>query len=259
MSAFAKLPPLACVAALAARGLLAQSESPLTFEVASIREHGPAVFRPLTAETGPGRFVRGNIKVKDLVEWAYDLAGYQIAGGPEWFNSQQLRSDRYDIEAKIGGSASPDQIRLMVQSLLADRFQLKVHREMRELPVYALVVARNGPKLKLAGELAPGEHGGYLIGGGFMQARKTSAADLAKGLTIMVDRPVLDRTSLAGDYEFKLQFDQSSTGRATATPGDPRQPSIFTAVQEQLGLRLEPQRAKVEILVIDSVERPSPN
>jgi uncharacterized protein (TIGR03435 family) len=111
----------------------------------------------------------------------YDLAGYEIAGGPEWFNSQQLRSD---IEAKIDGSASPGQIRLMVQSLLADRFQLKVHREMRRLPIYALAVARNGPKLKLASELRPGEHGGYVILSGVIQARSSGAPDLAKGLSV---------------------------------------------------------------------------
>ena len=131
--------------------------------------------------------------MKDLVCWAYDLSGFRIAGGPDWFNSEALRSDRYDVEAKIEGTVTLDQIKLMVQSLLADRFQLRVHKEMRELPVYALVVARNGPKLTLARELPPGTHGGYTVLAGLVQARSTDVADLTKALTLEVDRPVLDK------------------------------------------------------------------
>jgi uncharacterized protein (TIGR03435 family) len=264
MSKLAKLLWRSSIAVLAVPGLLGQSENLPSFEVASVRPHGPTVFRPLTAETGPGRFVRGNVKVKDLVCWAYDLLGYQIAGGPDWFNSQELRSNRYDVEAKIdqakiGGKVDLQQIKLMVQSLLADRFQLRVHREMRELPVYALVVAEKGPRLRTVkdAELGPGKELVALYGA--ISARSAGATDLARVLTVIADRPVLDQTGLDGKYDFELQFDQSSTGRGNQRPVDVGKPSIFTAVREQLGLRLDPQRAQMELLVVDHVEKPTDN
>ncbi len=264
MSRLAKLLGRISLAVLAAVGLFGQSANPSAFEVASVRPHGPTVFRALRDETGPGRFVRGNVKVKDLVGWAYDFQFYQVAGGPDWFNSQELRSNRYDVEAKIdqtatGGKVDLQQIKLMVQSLLADRFQLRVHREMRELPVYALVVALNGPKLRTAkdAELGPGRGPVALYGA--VSARSAGTAELAKVLTVMLDRPVLDKTGLDGKFDFELQFDESSSGNGNQGPVDVGKPAIFTAVQEQLGLKLVPQGAPMEILVIDQVEKPSEN
>jgi uncharacterized protein (TIGR03435 family) len=259
MSRLAKLLVRISLAALAAVGLFGQSANAPAFEVTSVRPHGPTIFRPLKDETGPGRFVRGNVKVKDLVGWAYDFQFYQIAGGPDWFNSQELRSNRYDVEAKIDGNVDLQHIKLMVQSLLAERFQLRVHRETRELPVYALLVAVHGPKLRPAKDAELGSGRGPVALYGAVSARSAGTADLARVLTATLDRPVLDQTGLDGKFDFELQFDQSSTGRGNQNPGDVGKPSIFTAVQEQLGLELNAQRAPMDILVVDHVEKPSEN
>ncbi len=239
--------------------LAGQSEAP-TFEVASIRAHGPGVLRPLREETGPGRFARGNTKVKDLVCWAYDLPTFQISGGPDWFNSRDLRSNRYDVEAKIDGPTELKDIKLMVQSLLADRFQLRIHRATREVPVYALLVARNGPRIRTAKDTELGSGpAGFQVRYGTILVRSAPLASLVAALNLIIDRPVLDKTGLDEKYDFRLEFDQSSTGRGGELPYDVGKPSIFTAVEEQLGLKLEPQHADMEMLVVDNVEMPSDN
>jgi len=253
MSRPAKLP---WIAALAAGFIFGQPGDLPKFEVASIRPSDPHRVAPKSV-SDPERFVRGRATVKSLVEWAYDIEFYQLDGGPEWSGS---RSSAYDVQATTGGTADMRQIKLMVQSLLADRFQLKFHREMRQLPVYALVVANSGPKLRIAKDLEFGEKPRMALLYGTISARSAGAADLAKILAPVAGRPVFAKTGLDGAYDFEVQFDQSSAGtHPDPRPRDAGQPSIFTALQEQLGLRLEPQRAMLEILVIDNIERPSPN
>jgi hypothetical protein len=154
----------------------------------------------------------------------------EIIGGPEW-----IQSENDDIVAKSAGPADANQMKIMVQSLLVDRFQLKAHREVREFSVYGLELGKKGLKV---------------------EAVPASLADLAQLLTIMLDRPVLDKTSIDGRFIYDLAFDPAIL-RGGSNLADDSKPSIFTAVQEQLGLKLEPQKAPIEVLVIDQIERPS--
>jgi uncharacterized protein (TIGR03435 family) len=160
-----------------------------------------------------------------------------------------MDSAGYDIKAKAEGNAGDD-LWPMVQTLLADRFQLKFHRETRELPIYALVVAKNGAKLHAVSAAGLGVG----MGKGRFNGRGADMPTLASVLSNELGRLVFDRTGLSGFYDFTLTFEPDDT-RAADTAG----PSLFTALQEQLGLRLEPQKGPVETLVIDHAEKPSAN
>ena len=244
---------IALVAIWTSCGLFGQPADGPTFEAASIRPTTVMLAHPVE---GPRQFIRSG-NVKNLVQWAYDVDRYQISGGPEWFSS-----DSYLISAVASGDTNLGQMKRMVQSLLADRFQLKLHREPQEVPVYDLIVGKNGPKLTPAKvEVNPATASGPYGGAGFISTF-TGGADLkqfAQLLTIMLDRPVLDKTSLAGRYDLKLTFDFSSTARGADRPPDDGQPSIFVAMEEQLGLKLEARKDSVEFIVIDSIERPWDN
>jgi uncharacterized protein (TIGR03435 family) len=219
-----------------------------------------------------------------VIASAYQVPLAQLSGTPSW-----LKSEAYDIEAKMESSTveelkklSPDQARLerqhMLQKLLADRCKLAVHSETKELPVYALVVAGNGPKFHeaKAGDTYPngfkGPDGRPGAGMMHMEAGKITAqgvplASLIGFLSRQVGRPVIDKTGLTGKYDFTFEWrpDQSATVKAleggadAAAPPEPSGPSIFTALQEQLGLKLESQKGPVEFVVIDHVEMPSQN
>jgi len=235
----------------------------LEFEVASINLVDPSEPAGGRLELLPGgRFAAANLPLRTIILRAYDVRDYQLLGAPDW-----LVKDRYAIQAKAPeGSFSDAQIWLMVRRLLEDRFQLKIHRETKELPVYVLVVGKSGPKIQAAKDsLVPG---GLGVGRGSITARSTTFANVAIALSRLLGRPVVDETQLSGNYEFKLHYDQSSVGLpfpeprqdsdATAQP-DATEPSIFTAVQEQLGLKLESTKGPVEVLIIDRVEKPSKN
>jgi uncharacterized protein (TIGR03435 family) len=192
-----------------------------------------------------------------LIMDAYHLNGrYQISGGPDWMDSD---SERFDIVANAPGEGTPtgNDVRLMLQTLLTDRFQLKVHREMKERPVYALVVAKNGPKLK---QSAPDEESSMTVGGNrtfHVTMAKATMEQFAIQLSNSgLDRPVLDKTGLAGHYDITLNWTPEFAGPPAL---DSNGVNVFTAVQEQLGLKLEPQKAPVELLVIDHAEKPSEN
>jgi uncharacterized protein (TIGR03435 family) len=232
-----------------------QPASPLAFEVASIRAHKGMYTVVGVSISGPRVTVQA-YGLLGLIMDAYHLnASYQISGGPSWMDSD---SDRFDIVANAPGEGTPtgNDVRLMLQTLLTDRFQLKVHREMKERPVYALVVAKNGPKLK---ESAPDkEFPTTVVGGRSTQLTMTKATmeQLAIRLSDGMDRPVLDKTGLAGHYDITLNWIPELAGPPAP---DSNAVNVFTAVQEQLGLKLEPQKAPVEILVIDHAEKPSEN
>jgi uncharacterized protein (TIGR03435 family) len=215
-----------------------------------------------------------------LITYAYQVRDFQISGGPDW-----VRSERFDIEAK-----EPDELReelqklppeqrwekdySLVQSMLADRFKLKVRQETRELPIYALVVAKSGPKLEAA---APGvgieshtRH--FLMGKDHLTADGSDMAYLAWALAQQLGRTVLDQTGLKGNFKLALHWTPDpgqpdlSRGPADATlaadtppASDSSGPSIFTALEEQLGLKLESTKGPVDVLVIDHIERPSEN
>ena len=226
------------------------------FEVASIRPHQGPISRIDISTAGP-RFTAEAQPVGGLITWAYDVKSYQVSAAPNLALSDAF----YDIGAKAEGDGAPSraEYRQMLQALLADRFKLKVHREMREMNVYALVVGKSGPKLK---ESAPDASPmGYMnvVGRNYRATRaKATMDDVVQAITnSFLDRPVLDKTGLTGTYNLSLIYTPDI--RSNRGEPDPNDISIFTAVQEQLGLKLEPQKASIEVLVVDSVEKPSEN
>jgi len=224
-----------------------------SFEVASIKLHPPAVDQPLMKEpvVNPVR-VSGTrvdlqmVTLKDLVMAAYNMKEYQVSGGvPSW--ASRLDSV-FDISARAPGENAPsmEEVRPMLQNLLAARFKLKLRRESKQLPVYNLVVAKNGPKLKRVTEETPPAPG----------MRRGSMEQLAALLSLMVGRPVIDKTGLAGIYEYSNALTLLDVGAPDSAEVSAR---ALTAIQDQLGLRAEPAKAMLETLVIVSAEKPSEN
>ena len=231
-----------------------QSSELPAFEVASVKPNNFTGTRALRIE--PGRLVATRMSLRNLIEEAYGVAGFQILGGPTWSNS-----DVYDIEAKAEHPASKAQLLLMLQSLLTERFKLIVHWESKQIPVYTLVVGKSRSKLKEVpyDEEVVGK-GVRLSGNLQLTGRMATTSQLTKVLSDTVfngdhilDRPVLDRTGMIGNYDFTLSW-KSDKDRA-----DSADPSIFSAVEEQLGLKLEAQKAAIEMLAIDHADKPSPN
>jgi uncharacterized protein (TIGR03435 family) len=236
------------------------------FEVASIKPDP----RPDVSIGRPpsGRLVARGIFTKFLIALAYDVKEFQILDGPSWISREQ-----YSIDAKPGDNPKgpilslyltqrqkeDEEFKLRIQSLLADRFQLKIHKETREEQVYSLVVAKNGPKFKeskfdesaVAKGLLPGlKMHPYELTGTSVDIRL-----LAEELSRRLSRNVVDHTGLNGEYNFDLRW-APDVGDGDSPPDGP---SIFTAVQEQLGLKLESGKAAVDAIVIDHIERPSEN
>ena len=236
-------------------GLFAQA--PPAFEVASIRVHSFASGDRAGPPIAGNRLTSGG-NLYQLIMYAYDLKSYQISGGPSWATHPSTDGDYYDISAKAEGTETLTQARArqLLQTLLADRFQLKLHREMKEMPVYALVVGKAGPKFK---ESAPDARGGTVGSVSLTTVTSTftkSPMDtLVRVLSGAADRPVLNRTGLTGFYDFKLEFARDPAAAAAESSAS----SMFTAVQEQLGLKLEPQKGSIEVVVIDHAEKPLEN
>lgn len=221
-------------------------------------------------ESGMGHiFVRGryltivNFNLESLVELSYGLHPSQIVGAPSWF-----ATDRYDIEGvpDVEGVPSRKQQYIMVRKLLASRFQLRLHHEQRELSVYAITVAKGGPKMtKTTSSPDDPITFAFYHGLGDLTVRNLTIKDFAAWFQQSVtDKPVVDHTGLTDRYDFTLKWtpDQSQFGSTPLPP--PRDdanapPSLYTAVQEQLGLKIEAAKALDDVIVIDHVERPSPN
>jgi len=227
------------------------------FEVASVKPADPN--SPGTMIKFPnGTFTATGITAKNCITLAYDIQSYQLAGGPNWIGSL-----RYDIDAKMpAGEVKPPQdpgrfpqMKTALQALLADRFQLAVHRETKVMPAYTLVVAKSGFKLKEGGNDA---RGNMSSGRGKFKAQGISIADFARYLAGTLDSPVADMTGIKGIFDMTLEW-APDEGAAPAEPDAPVRASIFTALQEQLGLRLETQKAPVEMIVIDKIEKPGEN
>jgi uncharacterized protein (TIGR03435 family) len=210
------------------------------FEVAAIKPHNPS-----DAGGGfsfqHGRLIISNTWLRILVMSAYGVKDFQVSGGPNWIDSE-----KFDVLAQAPYNSDPRDLNPMLQALLADRFKLAVHHETRETTVYALVLAKNGPKLQRS---APDAQYSMRMGPAGMSATKMSIHNFADTLSGYARRRVIDKTGLQGDFDFKFDW----------SPTDPNSPSIFTALQEQLGLKLEAKKGPVEFLIIDHAEKPSEN
>jgi uncharacterized protein (TIGR03435 family) len=213
-----------------------------------------------------GRFATTNATLKILVAFAYDVPTHQISGGPKW-----LDTDNFDIDARTDatrpippGSEGAAQIGLMLQSLLAERFKLSLHTEIRQEPVYELTVADGGPKLKKA--RAEVGNPAVRLGLGQLTGAGVPISMVARSLSQRLGRTVIDKTGLSGQYDFELTYTPDAVptagfavpGPNTPTP-DPNGPTIFTALQEQLGLKLQSSKGPVEVLLIDNAEKPDAN
>ncbi len=233
-----------------ALSVLMLAQTPGQFEVASIKPTATKDGSLAVSFPPGGRFSARNLTLKQLLQNVYAMQDYQIVGGPGW-----ITSAGFDIEAKAGAGSGEwprEQVLQMVQTLLADRFHLALHRETRQLPVYALVVGKTGPKLQPADSNAgrPKTMFGQII------VQKMSMTGLANILALDLKRPVKDETGLKGDFAFTLEW---TPGLGDSDDRPSARPSLFTAVQEQLGLKLESAKGPVEVLVIDSAEKPSEN
>lgn len=250
------------IAALVVAGIAAvlgasciAAQPPSAFEVVSIKRNLTDGDRPMRTSLTAGRFVYPNTTVIGLIRTAFGIKSFQISQGwPGW-----LSTERYDIVGTIKSAEtiSLAQLRPMLQRMLEDRFRLKIHRETSEMPVYALVVTRSGPKIRV-NTGADGLQQRISGEAGMLQMKcvKVSMAYFANALESQFEsqfgRKVVDRTGLEGDYDITVSWAMDQSGDS---PG----PSIFTAVQEQLGLKLEAEKDLVESIRIDSVDRPSKN
>jgi uncharacterized protein (TIGR03435 family) len=222
------------------------SSDRFVFEVASVKltAHGRGPdgwsFSDIKI-VSPGRLVGTNASLDECIRWAYRVKEYQVSG-PDWMKSDEAS---YDIEAKALPETSADGMRLMLQTLLAERFGLVLHRETRRLRVYSLTANKSGSKLLKASSAA---RGGFNSRGGREGVRvtshKASLADLASRLSLDLDRPVFDNTGIKGDFEITLEWAREGDG-----------PSVFSAIQEQLGLKLQPTTTPIEIIVIDRANK----
>jgi|SRR5579883_3114666 len=282
---------------------LAQPPASPNFEVASVKPSPPqpAGQFAMRQRGGPGspdpsQYTVEGFPLSRIIQTAYNVRGYQVTG-PSWIDTE-----RYDIMAKIPAGTTQEQFQLMLQNLLAERFKLKIHKDSKEVPIYALVVAKGGVKMKESAPLDPsdpannppsgplpvGRDGrpqlprggrGMMISMGpnglHMEAARTTTAQLADVLSNQLGRPVVDETGLKAQYEYKLDFSpeglQMMRGMPAGPPhggdggrgpgpgagGEGREagPSIFTAVQEQLGLKLDSRKGPVDLIVVDSAER----
>jgi uncharacterized protein (TIGR03435 family) len=253
--------------AAATTGVAAQAQAQPKFEVSTVKPNSANDHRVMLRGSPGGRFEATGVSLKLLITEAYDVRDFQISGGPPW-----IATERWDIVAKAEGITDripPDQLKPMLAGLIEDRFQIKSHRETKELPIYVLVIGKTGSKLQAnAGEPGPGMY----MGRGHFKGTKIPISMLAQQLSQQVGRTVVDKTGLKGDFDFTLDWTPEigqggslfgpppgPSGPEGPPPGDPNGPSIFTAVQEQLGLKLESDKGPVDILVLDKVERPTEN
>jgi uncharacterized protein (TIGR03435 family) len=238
-----------------------------SFDVVSIHLSPPSLdgHNHIYNDIHESHFRTGNLSIRDLIQYAYNLPKSQIIGGPQWLNSTM-----YDIDAKSGpeadtrlktmsGDDAAQQKRIMVKALLAERFALAAHNEARELPLYNLVLAKGGPRFQ------PSIRNGTTIDAGRSRIHVAGSDDtiglLARELAQSQGRVVLNKTGLSGRYDLTLRWtpDDAPLPLLNGAPDPNAPPGLFTAIQEQLGLKLESGKGTVEVLVIDRIEQPSPN
>ncbi|HJT90275.1 MAG TPA: TIGR03435 family protein [Bryobacteraceae bacterium] len=270
----------ACGAGALAMPALAQPQPRPSFEVASVKPNKSGDRRAFFNTLPGGRFRASNIPLYQMILFAYDLKDFQVSGGPAW-----IRSERFDITAEAEKDPGRDGMRAMLQTLLEDRFHFKYRRETKDLPVYALVVSKSGKLHESEGECGPRPAvlpppepgkppatpcGGFMVSPGNLSGNHSGMDQLTNVLSRFVGRIVLDKTGLTGKYDINLQWTPvpgeiqlppgaPPPGAIPLPPVDPNGPSIYAALPEQLGLKLESQKAPVETMVIDHIEEPSEN
>jgi len=243
-------------------GTVARAQS---FDVASVKPHPQSADGMMRVRMNggpgtpdPGRLNYENVSLKAVLGKAFDVKSYQLTA-PDWTDSE-----RYDITAKIPQGTTKEQFGVMLQNLLAERFKLDYHRDKKELPAYVLVAGKNGSKMKVSeGPAAGGTSMRMQPGKATMNAAGVSMTQLVDMLANQVDRPIVDGTGLTGKYDFTLEFApemRNMPGMPMMAGGGPvaegeSAPSLFTAVQEQLGLRLEPKKAALDLIVVDRLEK----
>lgn len=237
----------------------AQSPAP-AFEVASVKQNKSGGGAPGNGRGGSIQFSEGQVVMENVSLWKCIGTAYGIGNdkdyaitGPDW-----LKAERFDIVAKIPADTPKDparfreQILLMFQKLLAERFKLEVHRETKTISAYAIVIAKDGLKVKEA-EAGPSR---TRAGRGQLTGEKIAMPKLADLLSQILDRPVVDKTETKGVFDIKLEWNADDTSADPERPGDGASgPSIFTALQEQLGLRLQAQKLPFAVLVVDRAEK----
>jgi uncharacterized protein (TIGR03435 family) len=274
---------LTSLLALGVAIVLGAQEKEAAFEVASVKLNKSGDNNGLLRALPGGRVQATNMTVRPIITFAYQLAAFQLVGGPAW-----LTTDRYDLIAKmentadatpaVPGANAPSPMQHALRNLLEERFKLRVRRESREMDIYVLVMARPGggpgPNLKPTtqdcaavsaaanrGEPPPKPPPGQVLcgiqgGPGRLRFGGLPAVSLAQAFAGPAGRMVVDRTGLTGSWDFELNYAAEGRGGADALSVDPNAPSFFTAIQEQLGLKLEPTKGPVDVLVIDSIEKP---
>jgi len=266
------------LAAIVAFGAVAAQERKPRFEVASVKPQRAPINAATLRGSGPrvmpgGVFNPTRTSVSSLLMFAYDLKPYQILGGPDW-----VRRDVFHIDARAGFNAPADQIKLMVQSLLEDRFKLITHREQRDMPYYALVIARPdgrlGPYLRsLPDDCTPTAVAEArkqfpprprTDGGGLLDMQCATLSGLVDMMSAMAmaesSLPIVDETNRSGKFVMEMRASSMVPSPvASVATSDPSLPSLTTALEEQLGLKLEERRGPVDVLVVDSVQQPTEN
>jgi uncharacterized protein (TIGR03435 family) len=234
---------------LVAPAVRPQSLKPQGFLIVSIKPNQSGA-DDNSMRTSPGRLTVVNMTAHDLLGYGFGVKDSRLVGEPDWFSK-----DTFDIEAITGTAADLNRATLqpLLQAMFADRFGLKFHREDRESPVYSMVVAKGGAKL--VAHAGGGESGAQIHARGgknLVNATKTTMKRLAEVLSEQTDRFVIDNTGLGGEYDFSLAWDENPTA-------DSAEVSVFTAIQEQLGLKLEAWKGPVPVMVIDRVAKPTEN
>jgi uncharacterized protein (TIGR03435 family) len=231
----------------------------IEFEVASVKLANPdARGGGIKAMPGGQRYVATNVPVRLIFRLMYRLTEKQVAGGPDWFNTE-----RYDIDARADHPYNLDDLHVMFQNLLADRFKVQFHKEPKELPFYALMVDKAGSKMKLNQTPQDFEIPFNCSGFGRCRGTRIPMGYFCWTLSGFLDRPVIDKTGLDKYYDFELHWLPelpAGVSKDQIPPGtDLDGPTIFTALKEQLGLKIEAQKGPVDIYVIDHAEKPGEN
>ena len=240
---------------LIAVAAFSQVQAPTEFEVASIRPN-TANDRIVTISVGPGgRFTARGYTLVLLMQRAYGVMDWNVSGGPGW-----IREDRWDVaaKAKVAGDLTEAQLKPMLQRMLAERFNLKLHEGSKEMSGYALVVRRGGPKLKAAADGQ--EHADtFRMNATGLSGQGIKMADFARFVGGKLGLVVVDKTGLTGVYDFKIDWPEETDQSPGVDPREAYRSVVFAALEDQLGLKLAVQKVAVQMLVIDSVEKASRN